>query len=196
MLVVSHAAGFSYSDDPADEVHDEIGVANDMLDFLQEFLDAHPDLQDNELFVTGESYAVRFPPSVWCLMDLVVPIARCMFFGGAPGSAEKRVVRDRRELRGAFFPLGTFAAEFDMCSACVSWLSQKRKAHDRLTHRPHLDSQGHYSFHCRTKAFSLFGSFNFVSGPLRPRCVAPPVAGQQTGRGAAHQLPRAGNRKR
>jgi serine carboxypeptidase-like clade 4 len=33
-------------------------VADDMLDFLQEFFEAHPELADKQFFVTGESYAV------------------------------------------------------------------------------------------------------------------------------------------
>jgi serine carboxypeptidase-like clade 4 len=37
--------GFSYSDDPRDDVHDERVVAEDMLDFLSEFVDAHPELR-------------------------------------------------------------------------------------------------------------------------------------------------------
>jgi serine carboxypeptidase-like clade IV len=35
-----------------------------MLDFLQEFLDAHPEVADNEVFVTGESYAGHYVPAV------------------------------------------------------------------------------------------------------------------------------------
>ena len=52
--------GFSYSDDPQDTVHySEIGVANDMLDFLQEFFAKHPHLMGRDFYVTGESYAGR-----------------------------------------------------------------------------------------------------------------------------------------
>jgi carboxypeptidase C (cathepsin A) len=40
------------------------GVAFDMLDFLQEFFAAHPDVADNELYVTGESYAGHYVPAV------------------------------------------------------------------------------------------------------------------------------------
>jgi carboxypeptidase C (cathepsin A) len=39
-------------------VYGEDGVADDMLDFLQEFFEAHPDMADRPFFVTGESYAV------------------------------------------------------------------------------------------------------------------------------------------
>lgn len=46
--------GFSYSDSPDDSVYDEHGVAADMLDFITEFLKAHPHLADNDFFVTGE----------------------------------------------------------------------------------------------------------------------------------------------
>jgi serine carboxypeptidase-like clade IV len=35
-----------------------------MLDFLQEFLAAHPELKDNDFYVTGESYAGHYVPAV------------------------------------------------------------------------------------------------------------------------------------
>lgn len=56
--------GFSYSDDPRDTVHNEDGVSADMLDFLQEFFAAHPDIADNDFYVTGESYAGHYVPAV------------------------------------------------------------------------------------------------------------------------------------
>ena len=56
--------GFSYSKSSKDTVHSEKVVAEDMLDFLQEFLDAHPDLQGRPFFVTGESYAGHYVPAV------------------------------------------------------------------------------------------------------------------------------------
>ena len=40
------------------------GVAHDMLDFLQEFMAAHPELADNDFYVTGESYAGHYVPAV------------------------------------------------------------------------------------------------------------------------------------
>jgi carboxypeptidase C (cathepsin A) len=40
------------------------GVAADMLDFMLDFLDAHPDLKDNDVFVSGESYAGHYVPAV------------------------------------------------------------------------------------------------------------------------------------
>ena len=56
--------GFSYSTDPADDVHDERRVAEDMLQFLSEFSDAHPELKGRDFFVTGESYAGHYVPAV------------------------------------------------------------------------------------------------------------------------------------
>eukprot|EP00798_Chlamydomonas_sp_ICE-L_P017887 gene17887-24279_t len=56
--------GFSYSDDDRDTVFDENGVAEDMLDFLQEFFEVHPELADNDFYVTGESYAGHYVPAV------------------------------------------------------------------------------------------------------------------------------------
>jgi serine carboxypeptidase-like clade 4 len=56
--------GFSYSTDPKDDVHDEKRVAEDMLQFLSEFSDAHPELKGRDFFVTGESYAGHYVPAV------------------------------------------------------------------------------------------------------------------------------------
>lgn len=50
--------GFSYTEDPDDQVYTEPGVAADLLDFLQEFQKARPHLAEREFYVTGESYAV------------------------------------------------------------------------------------------------------------------------------------------
>ena len=46
--------GFSYSDDDRDRCYDEECVANDMLDFMQEFLSKKPELGSNDFYVTGE----------------------------------------------------------------------------------------------------------------------------------------------
>ena len=56
--------GFSYSTDPRDDVHDEKRVAEDMLQFLTEFSDAHPELKGRDFFITGESYAGHYVPAV------------------------------------------------------------------------------------------------------------------------------------
>ncbi|DBA94519.1 hypothetical protein WJX77_001353 [Trebouxia sp. C0004] len=56
--------GFSYSDDPRDRVFSEHTVAEDMLDFLQAFLEVHPEMADRDFFVTGESYAGHYVPAV------------------------------------------------------------------------------------------------------------------------------------
>ena len=56
--------GFSYSTDPADDVHDEKRVADDMLQFLSEFADTHPEFAGRDFFVTGESYAGHYVPAV------------------------------------------------------------------------------------------------------------------------------------
>eukprot|EP00775_Hariotina_reticulata_P005749 gene5749-5989_t len=56
--------GFSWSEDPRDLVSGEKQVADDMLDFLQEFFEARPDLAGNDFFVSGESYAGHYAPAV------------------------------------------------------------------------------------------------------------------------------------
>jgi len=56
--------GYSYSNDAKDTVHTETEVGEDMYKFLLEFLKMHPELQDNDFFVTGESYAGHYVPAV------------------------------------------------------------------------------------------------------------------------------------
>lgn len=56
--------GFSYSSDFRDIRHDETGVSEDVYSFLQVFFEAHPELRENELYITGESYAGHYVPAV------------------------------------------------------------------------------------------------------------------------------------
>ncbi|XP_038679129.1 serine carboxypeptidase-like isoform X2 [Tripterygium wilfordii] len=55
--------GFSYSSDRHDIRHNEDGVSNDLYDFLQAFFEEHPQLQDNDFYITGESYAGHYIPA-------------------------------------------------------------------------------------------------------------------------------------
>ena len=56
--------GFSYSNSTADEVHSEKLVGEDMLDFIQELVTKHTNLQGKPFFVTGESYGGHYVPAV------------------------------------------------------------------------------------------------------------------------------------
>ncbi|KAI3751531.1 hypothetical protein L2E82_22619 [Cichorium intybus] len=56
--------GFSYSSDKKDIRHDEQGVSDDLYDFLQAFFTEHPELVDNDFYITGESYAGHYIPAV------------------------------------------------------------------------------------------------------------------------------------
>ncbi|KXZ41207.1 hypothetical protein GPECTOR_651g768 [Gonium pectorale] len=56
--------GFSYSTDSRDRVYNEERVAADMLDFLYAFYEAHPEMLQNDFYVTGESYAGHYVPAV------------------------------------------------------------------------------------------------------------------------------------
>ena len=56
--------GFSYTTDDSDIRHDEVGVSNDMYNFLQEFFKGHPKYQSNDFFITGESYAGHYIPAL------------------------------------------------------------------------------------------------------------------------------------
>mmetsp|Transcript_5183 Transcript_5183/g.17425 ORF Transcript_5183/g.17425 Transcript_5183/m.17425 type:complete len:453 (+) Transcript_5183:1934-3292(+) len=53
--------GFSYG---TGYDHDEVGVADDMNDFLQQFFAKHADLADNDFYVAGESYAGHYIPNI------------------------------------------------------------------------------------------------------------------------------------
>jgi len=53
--------GYSYG---TDFDHDEVGVSNDMYDFLQQFFEKHSQFQGNPFYIFGESYAGHYVPAV------------------------------------------------------------------------------------------------------------------------------------
>lgn len=53
--------GFSYG---SGMDHDEVGVANDMYDFLQQFMKGHPQFSELPFYAIGESYAGHYVPAV------------------------------------------------------------------------------------------------------------------------------------
>jgi cathepsin A (carboxypeptidase C) len=53
--------GFSYG---SGMDHDEVGVANDMYDFLQQFMKGHPQFAELPFYAIGESYAGHYVPAV------------------------------------------------------------------------------------------------------------------------------------
>jgi len=55
--------GFSYSDDPIRD-HDEADVEHDMYQFLQSWLKTHPQYQQHDFIVSGESYAGHYIPVI------------------------------------------------------------------------------------------------------------------------------------
>ncbi|GAB2222684.1 hypothetical protein Drorol1_Dr00016807 [Drosera rotundifolia] len=55
--------GFSYTSDRRDIRHTEGGVSDDLYDFLQAFFAAHPELANNDFYITGESYAGHYIPA-------------------------------------------------------------------------------------------------------------------------------------
>ncbi|CAN1139718.1 Serine carboxypeptidase-like 49 [Linum perenne] len=55
--------GFSYSTDRRDIRHNEDGVSNDLYDFLQAFFIEHPELAENDFYITGESYTGHYIPA-------------------------------------------------------------------------------------------------------------------------------------
>lgn len=56
--------GFSYTSSNSDIRHDEVGISNDLYDFLQEFFKAHPEFVKNDFYITGESYAGHYIPAL------------------------------------------------------------------------------------------------------------------------------------
>ncbi|KAH6814015.1 SERINE CARBOXYPEPTIDASE-LIKE 49 [Perilla frutescens var. frutescens] len=55
--------GFSYSTSKDDLRHNSEEAGGDFYDFLQAFLEKHPELAKNDLYITGESYAGHYIPA-------------------------------------------------------------------------------------------------------------------------------------
>ena len=56
--------GFSFTDSDGGYAKNEKDVGRDLLEGLQQFFQLFPNLQANEFFVTGESYAGKYVPAV------------------------------------------------------------------------------------------------------------------------------------
>ncbi|XP_014486300.1 PREDICTED: venom serine carboxypeptidase [Dinoponera quadriceps] len=56
--------GFSFTGDDKGYVRNETEVGKDILNALVQFFQLFPELQDNDFFVTGESYAGKYVPAV------------------------------------------------------------------------------------------------------------------------------------
>ncbi|TMW66305.1 hypothetical protein Poli38472_004070 [Pythium oligandrum] len=58
------STGYSYGDTWDDDSDSEHDVSENLYNFLQGFLDKHPELEEREFYITGESYAGHYiPPS-------------------------------------------------------------------------------------------------------------------------------------
>ena len=66
MLYVESPAfvGFSYSNSSEDKVVGDLRTAEDMVIFLKQFLERFPHLAENELYLSGESYAGHYLPNL------------------------------------------------------------------------------------------------------------------------------------
>ncbi|XP_034827925.2 venom serine carboxypeptidase-like [Maniola hyperantus] len=56
--------GFSFTDDEKGYCTDEACVADGLYDCLQQFFTMFPSLRNNEFYITGESYAGKYIPSI------------------------------------------------------------------------------------------------------------------------------------
>ncbi|RWS25515.1 putative serine carboxypeptidase CPVL-like protein [Leptotrombidium deliense] len=56
--------GFSFTDNEAGYSRDQIDVARDLYEFLQQFFTLFSELKSNHLYITGESYAGKFIPAI------------------------------------------------------------------------------------------------------------------------------------
>ena len=63
LLYIDQPAGTGFSYGTGLD-HDEDGVAKDMYDFLQQFLQEHTQYQENDFYAFGESYAGHYVPAV------------------------------------------------------------------------------------------------------------------------------------
>ena len=73
--------GFSYSDDKADYTTDDDKTVADNLEALQAFFKKFPNLKSTSLFLTGESYAGVYTPT---LAEAVLAAADAGTYDGAP----------------------------------------------------------------------------------------------------------------
>jgi hypothetical protein len=65
--VAKHIYGSGLQDD-RDDVYDEVGVGNDVLDFLLEFLEARPQFLGRDFFVTGNLI------TSFSVVDFTIPV--------------------------------------------------------------------------------------------------------------------------
>ncbi|GAB6029917.1 hypothetical protein CHUAL_005616 [Chamberlinius hualienensis] len=56
--------GFSFTDDDAGYANNEVDVAEDLYEALQQFFILWPELQANDFYVTGESYGGKYVPAI------------------------------------------------------------------------------------------------------------------------------------
>lgn len=57
-------AGFSFTDDPQGYAVNEDDVAQDLFSALMQFFQLFPEFQENDFYVTGQSYAGKFVPAL------------------------------------------------------------------------------------------------------------------------------------
>ncbi|XP_038707188.1 serine carboxypeptidase-like 49, partial [Tripterygium wilfordii] len=56
--------GLSYTSNNNNIRHDQIGISNDLYNFLREFFKLYPDFVKNDFFITGQSYAGHYAPAL------------------------------------------------------------------------------------------------------------------------------------
>ncbi|XP_045683965.1 probable serine carboxypeptidase CPVL isoform X1 [Phyllostomus hastatus] len=57
-------AGFSFTDDPQGYASNEDDVARDLFSALMQFFQLFPEFQENDFYITGQSYAGKYVPAI------------------------------------------------------------------------------------------------------------------------------------
>ncbi|GFY54692.1 probable serine carboxypeptidase CPVL [Trichonephila inaurata madagascariensis] len=78
--------GFSFTDHPKGYVTNQEEMADDMYEFLQQFFTVFYEYRNNEFYITGESYAGKYIPSLGYKIHSVGPSSKINLTGMAIGN--------------------------------------------------------------------------------------------------------------
>ncbi|GFU26071.1 probable serine carboxypeptidase CPVL [Nephila pilipes] len=78
--------GFSFTDNPKGYVKNQEEMADDMFEFLQQFFTLFSEYQNNDFYITGESYAGKYIPSLAYKIHLMGSSSKVKLTGMAIGN--------------------------------------------------------------------------------------------------------------